>query len=299
MKVRFALLVLGLAIGVGEAGAALRLGTYQYGSVDRLGAIRPVAQYLEREIGQPVTAVVLPGVWELVAAVESGDVDCAVINTAGYLALAAAKDPRAEAIVALDTSARAAERYNTVIVAPAAQGGSWVEIAARARSLRLALVMSGSTTGDLVPRLALAKQGVPDAEQAFQRVAFAGSHGKALDAVVNGDADLAALAESEYDARLKREPSLEARLRVLWRSPAVPLGPVVVRKALPAATRAAIASALLRLPSRSPEAFAALKSGWSEFRTAEAIRLPSAEEWAPILALAGPEPMAAYLRRAR
>ncbi|MBI5422598.1 MAG: phosphate/phosphite/phosphonate ABC transporter substrate-binding protein [Opitutae bacterium] len=299
MKLRSVLLLLGVAICADHADASLRLGTYQYGSVDRIGAIRPVAEYLERELGETVTAVVLPGVWELVAAVEAGEVDCAVINTAGYLALAAAKDARAEAIVALDTKARAAERYNTVIIAPSAQGGSWDDVAAWARGLRLALVVPGSTTGDLVPRLALAQRGVADAEQAFSRVGFAGSHAKALDAVVTGDADLAALAESEFDAQLKREPALAARLRVLWRSPAIPLGPIVVRRALPAETRAALRQALMRLPEKSPAAFAALKSGWSEFKTADAIRLPDPNEWAPILALAGPESMAAYLRRPR
>lgn len=299
MKVRFAWLLVGFAASIGAFGASLRIGTYHYGNVDRLGAIRPLAQYLEKETGEAATTVVLPGVWELVTALENGEVDCAVINTAGYLALASAEKVQAEAIAALDTRTHAAERYNTVVVARTAGVEEWTHVAARAGHLRLALVMPGSTTGDLVPRLGLAQLGIAEAERSFQRVVFSGSHAKALEAVVRGDVDLAALAESEYEAQLKREPGLGASVRVLWRSPAIPLGPLVVRTALPADTRAAIRAALLRLPERSPTAFAALKSGWSEFRTAEAIRLPDAEEWAPVFALAGPAPMAAYLRRSR
>jgi phosphonate transport system substrate-binding protein len=299
MKVRLALLLLGFAISISAFGAPLRLGTYRYGNVDRLGAIRPLAQYLEETTGHTVTPVVLPGVWELVTALENGEVDCAVINTAGYLALASAEKVRAEAIVALDTRTRAAERYNTVIITRTSGVPDWSQVAARGSRLRLALVMPGSTTGDLVPRLALTQLGIAEAERAFQQVVFSGSHAKAMEAVARGEADLAALAESEYEAGLKRDTGLVADLRVLWRSPAIPLGPIVVRKALPADTRAAIVAALLRLPERSPGAFAALKSGWSEFKTADALRLPVAEEWAPILALAGSAPMAAYVRRSR
>lgn len=299
MKLLFAALLFAVVLTAVAAGPTLRLGTYRYGSVDRLGAIQPVAEYLAREIGQPVSAVVAPGIWELVTAVEQGDVDCAVINTAGYLALVAAREPRAEALVALGLTAQPAERYNTVFVGSVRGAERWEQIPAQARELRLALVIPGSTTGDLVPRLALARLGIGDAESSFRKVAFSGSHAKALEAIVSGDADLAALAESEYAAQLKRDPALAARLRVLWRSPAIPLGPLVVRNAMPAATRAALTAALLRMPERAPAAFAALKSGWSEFKTADSIRLPEAQEWAPILALAGPEPMEAYLRRAR
>ena len=140
-----------------------------------------------------------------------------------------------------------------------------------AAACALVLVAPGSTTGNLVPRLYLASRGVPDAERRYRSVAYGGTHAGALARLRRGDADVAALASEELDRAMAADPSLERELRVVWRSGDIALGPIVVRTALPAATRRAVVAAVVGLERQAPAAFAAVRDGWTEARLADAL----------------------------
>ena len=113
-----------------------------------------------------------------------------------------------------------ADRYRAVLVARDA--ASLAEVQAKAGSLRLALVGRDSASGGFVPAQYLRQQAL-DPATAFASVIHAGSHAAALQAVVDGRADVAALAGDVYDA------SRPDGIRELWRSDPIPPGPLVCR----------------------------------------------------------------------
>jgi ABC-type phosphate/phosphonate transport system substrate-binding protein len=126
----------------------------------------------------------------------------------------------------------------------------------------LALVGPDSASGGFVPAQYLRSQGVDP--KAFASVVYSGSHASALRAVVDGHADVAALAGDVYDA------SRPDGVRELWRSDPIPPGPLLCRATTDVPCQA-IAAWLLEAHREDPAVMAALRMGWPEFGDATAF----------------------------
>lgn len=231
------------------------VATYAYPQRDRAAAIRPLADYLGHRGGHPVRLAVLPSPTALVDALRRGQVDVAVPNLHGYLqARPGSGDIRALPVP--DVPVAQADRYRAVIVA---RGGidSIRVLQAQAAGLRLVLVGADSASGGFVPVAGLRAMGLrPQAD--FDSVVHAGSHAAALQALVDGHADVAALAADVYDA------ASPAGLHELWRSAPIPPGPLLCRMAATVPCDD-IAAWLLEAHARDPSVMAALRAGWPEF----------------------------------
>ena len=271
----------------------LVVATYAYPGVDRVGAIAPLAAHLAARLGRPTRAVALPDPVTLADAVRAGRVDVAVTNPFGYLLVAAGDRPAGAAVATFRVPAGVRTNYGTVLVARDTTLRTVADLAARAASLRVALVAPGSTTGNLVPRLFLATQGLADLERQTRAVQYGGTHAAAFALLRDGAADVAALATEEYERQAAADTTV--RWRVLWRSPDVALGPVVVRATLPAALRSAVAAAAVGLETTAPAAFAALRGGWTEARTADALVAATDRSYDPVRRLFGADGAAAAL----
>jgi phosphate/phosphite/phosphonate ABC transporter binding protein len=249
----------------------LTVGTYAYSTNDRLANIAPLAHYLGERLQREVRVVSLPDPPALAAAVREGRVDVAVMNTFGYLLLTADAAPAGQPVATFRIRAGERSNYRSGIVMRRDALHSLDELRDRAGTLSIALVAPGSTTGNLVPRLALAARGIPELERSFRRVTYAGTRAGALAAVRAGDADVAALATEEFERVVAADSTVARELRVLWQSDDILLGPVVVRSALPPALRTELARAIVGLERAAPDAFAALRGGWTEARQADAL----------------------------
>lgn len=248
---------------------ALVLSTYAYGGNDRLEHLRPLAAHLSARLGRPVVVRGFADPLALVEALRRGEADLALVNTLGWLLVAADAEPRVEPLVTLHTGRGVPTPYRSVIVAPRdVTSGS---LAARAASLRIAFVSAGSTTGGLVPRLALAGMGIADADRAFASLRYAGTHAAAARLLAAGDVDVAALAAEEWERSVTEDGALGRRFHVVWASPQIPLGPLVARRALRESLRDSVLASLLALPAAHPEAFAALRATWVEARSADTL----------------------------
>ncbi|MBD9479197.1 PhnD/SsuA/transferrin family substrate-binding protein [Pseudoxanthomonas sp. PXM02] len=215
------------------------VATYAYPERDRAAAIQPLADYLAKRGRHPVQA---------------GQVDVAVPNLHGYLQ--ARRDvPQATTLPVPQVPAAQADRYRTVIVAR--DVASLAALKTQAGQLRLALVGRDSASGGFVPTQYLRSQGL-DPEKAFASVAYAGSHAAALQAVVEGHADVAALAGDVYAAARPDD------VNVLWRSDPIPPGPLLCRATTEVPCQA-IAAWLLEAHREDPSVMAALRAGWPEF----------------------------------
>ncbi len=293
---RVAALVALLLVGSGRPGSAqqhdtLVVATYAYPSVDRAGAIGPLAEVLRARLGRPIRVLVVPDPVALVTTVREARADVAVTNTFGYLLLASEAPVIARAIATFRVPSDVRTQYGTVLVTRAALVPELRTVASVARhiaDLRVGLVGPGSTTGNLVPRLILASHGVADLDARARTVAYAGTHAAAFALLRDRNVDVAAMAAEEFDRQLAALPAVDrARYRVVWQSPDILLGPVVVRAGLPAPIQRAIADAVIGLEQHAPAAFAALRDGWTEARRADGLVSATDATYDPVRRLFG------------
>ncbi|AKC86245.1 hypothetical protein WQ53_05100 [Pseudoxanthomonas suwonensis] len=237
------------------------VATYAYPQRDRAAAVQPLADYLARRGQHPVQVRVLPSPTALVEALRDGQVDVAVPNLHGYLQ--ARRGPGGVATLPVpDVPAAQADRYRAVLVARD-EVDSIEALQHRAGRLRLVLVGRDSASGGFVPAQRLHELGLRPASD-FASLHYAGSHAAALQALVDGEADVAALAADVYDASRPQE------VRELWRSAPIPPGPLLCRESAQVPC-AAIAGWLLEAHRQDPAVMAGLRAGWPEFGDASAF----------------------------
>lgn len=247
------------------ANEPLVLGSYAYPTLDRTLALTPLARLVEATTGQPVEIRLYRDPDEIAAAVAAGQVDVAVLNLGAWLRVA-----RAGEVMPLATLVPAQEvqdRYRAVLLARPQLGlADLAQLAEAAPQLRLAAVLPGSTSGGLVQLAALAD--ARNTPLGWGSVTYAGSHEAALQVLVNGDADLAAIAESPWRAWLTANPDPANLPREVWRSAPLPSGPLVCRQSARVACTM-LATALTSDSSASRAAAEGLATGWPELAGAD------------------------------
>lgn len=251
------------------AAQQLRIATYQYADNNRIKNIQPFADDLRKKYGYDAIVKSYPTVHALIDGIQRGEVDIALINTFGYLLLETSgnKYPM-KPVLTLEVREDAKDNYKTAIIASINSPiHSLAEIKKFSAPTRLMLVAKGSTSGNLVPRLALSGQGIPDPEKSFASVQYAGNHSLAVEKVLTGQADIACMGHTEYDKAGKDSLS-NNKIKLIWLSPEIPLGPVLFHKNMDPALATIIEKAFLVLHIENPAALESVKAGWSEAKQA-------------------------------
>lgn len=132
--------------------------------------------------------------------------------------------------------------YSYVIVHADSPMRSFEEL----RGMRYAFSDPLSNSGWLVPTHALAQIGTAP-KAFFKRTIFTYSHAASVEAVAVKFVDGASVDSYVYDALATSQPALVARTRVIARSPAHPIPPVVVRAGLPAGVKRRLRAELLAM----------------------------------------------------
>ena len=236
----------------------LKVATYAYPKYDRAAALAPLGHILGAELGRPVEIVLYGSPDELRDAAAAGKVDIAMTNLGAFAGMAA--NPRLRSVAALDVPDATLQRYRGVLLARRDTGVlRVVDLPTRAPLLRYSEVLPGSTSGGLVQAGFLRRVGIE--RKTFASIRYAGTHEAALDDVVDGRADMAAMAEEAWHRIRADRPDIAASLIELWRSEPLPPGPVVCveSRSTPCAR---VGAALLR--EGASDAARALASGWSE-----------------------------------
>lgn len=262
------MLVMG-ALSLATSAQSVRIATYQYADNNRVKNIQPFADHLKAEYNLHATVQSYATIHDLINAVQQHEVDVAFINTFGYLLLeTSAKSNPMIPGTALQVEKDAVDNYKTAIIVPARSPlYKMDDLSKFAGQSKLMLVARGSTSGNLVPRLAFSNIGLADAEKDFRTVAYAGNHNLAIQSVLNNEADIAAMGYTEYE-KMTKDPAVAKKLKLIWLSPEIPLGPVLLHKDLPVSTRSKINEALVSLHQRDMPALESIKAGWSEAKFA-------------------------------
>ncbi|HRJ30703.1 MAG TPA: phosphate/phosphite/phosphonate ABC transporter substrate-binding protein [Cyclobacteriaceae bacterium] len=238
----------------------LIISTYQYADNPRIKNIEPFARHFGEANNLTVEVKSYPKVQELVKALENEEVDVAFMNTLGYLMLKE-KSQAYETGVVLNIPKEKENAYKSVLATGANIAENTLEeVVAHASDFVLVLVSPGSTSGNLVPRLKLASLQPGYPERFFLEIQYTNNHALAAQRALKGEVALCAFGSNEY-YKLGADT---VRMKKLWESPAIPLGPVVYRKKLPESLRDELQKSLLSLHIQNPEALEAIKSGWTE-----------------------------------
>jgi phosphate/phosphite/phosphonate ABC transporter binding protein len=208
----------------------------------------PLTKYLAERAGVRLELVLTRDYADLTTRLEAGEVDVAGLSPVLYLRARTRLGDRV-AVVG-HTVTRETLNYHGLFVTTKESG---IRTLNEARGKRIAWVDRDSSSGYVFPRLLLKRLG-HDAESFFGEHVFAGSHHRAVEMLIEGRVDVAAV----WDALWKStEIDRAQRLRVLGRSPSIPPDALVVRTGLDAAVRQRVVDALLgvrKLPVMEAEA---------------------------------------------
>ena len=110
----------------------------------------------------------------------------------------------------------------------------------------LSLNSIGSTSGDLIPQVELAKINLSTTKKNdFKNVFYAGSHDACLLAVLNSQADVCGMSSRNFEARLDDKTFKKSYVRIIHKSDRVPPPPLSYSKKIPLEDRIKIKKAVL------------------------------------------------------
>jgi phosphonate transport system substrate-binding protein len=135
---------------------------------------------------------------------------------------------------------------------------SGIRTARDMKGKKMAFVEKATTAGYIYPLAYLRENGIADIDRYFGGYFFAGSHDAAIEAVLNGKADVGAAKHDMYDRVRKEDPRVDRELVILAESPWVPSNGLCVRKGLDEALKQRLKQALLSIDA-DPEGRAVLQ----------------------------------------
>ena len=110
----------------------------------------------------------------------------------------------------------------------------------------LSLNSIGSTSGDLIPQVELAKINLSTTNKDhFEKVFYAGSHDACLLAVLNNQSNVWAMSSRNFEARLSDNTFTMEQIRIIHKSDPVPPPPLAYSKRIPLEDRQKIKKAVL------------------------------------------------------
>ncbi|MGB0317737.1 MAG: phosphate/phosphite/phosphonate ABC transporter substrate-binding protein [Pseudomonadales bacterium] len=213
---------------------------------ERMEAFQLLADHISTHVSQPVEIIRASSYAPTIEAMRAKKID--IIRSGGsFTYMIAHEKANAEAIVAVGTTSAGPGLYQSALVTAATSGIKTVaDLRARSREIDFAFVDPASTSGHLVPRSFLEKQGI-NPEKDFKQLIFTMSHLNSIMTIRSGKVDAGAISLSTYNRMVEQGRLDPAELTVLWTSPPIPTGPVMVRQDLPETLKKGIQAAYLAL----------------------------------------------------
>ncbi len=252
--------------------------TYTYSTNNRLQNLEPLASHLSQKTGLKIQARSYPTVQALIEAIKNDSVDFAMMNTSGYLILDKNNPGIAIPLVNLNMGNTINTNYGGCIIAGNSSGIKSVkDLIKKGNQRRLALVTSSSTSGNLVPRLILNSNNIPDAESFFQ-VKYSGTHKNVVEDVLAGRADIGGCGCAEVDSA-RKNLSFDSKAIVIDSFINIPLGPIIYHRKNEKHVNDLLTQELVKVHQTNPDVFINFCNGWTEFKQAINFKVVSDSEY--------------------
>ena len=201
-------------------------------TVAELQLYKPVTDRMENLTGKKIQFFMPTSYASVVEGLLSKFVDVAVLGPYSYV-IANSKDKSIEVFATYAKRPGHMQEegpgYRGVLISK--RGSKFTSIDSLKGST-LGLTDPGSTSGNLMPRVAFTKVIGKDLEKFFGKVVYTGSHELSSVAVVKGKVDAAFVATHRFDNVVnKGEASLDG-VNILWKSDPIPQDPFVYRNTL-------------------------------------------------------------------
>lgn len=198
-----------------------------------------------------------------------GTLDYAELGASGYAAVYL-KDPKAVDPILTTEQTDGATGYHSIMLARTDSG---IESLADMKGKHLGFADPDSTSGFLVPSVALPKELGVEVEDYFSETSFNGGHENNVLAVLDGKVDggvtwssgVGEFSEGYTSGNIRKmvdKGLLDMEdVKEIWRSPLIPNGPIVVRADLDKDVRAKFKDFMMNLPKTNPDCFSAIQGG--------------------------------------
>ena len=225
----------------------------------RLEAFQLLADHISTFVNKPVEIIRASSYAPTIEAMRARKID--IIRAGGsFTYMIAHEKAGAEALVAVGTGSAGPGLYQSALVTAADSGLNSIEdLKARAKEIDFAFVDPASTSGHLIPRAFLEAEGL-DPERDFKELIFTMSHLNSVMTIRSGKVRAGAISLSTMNRMIEQKRLDPAELKILWTSPPIPTGPVMVRKDLPKAIKQGIQAAYLALNDNDGPLMTAMRS---------------------------------------
>jgi phosphonate transport system substrate-binding protein len=231
-----------LAICESAAAGELRIGLIPEQNVFRqMDRYEPIGRYIEKATGLKVRFTILPRYGNIIESFTREDMDGAFWGSfTGALAIKTlGVEPIARPLWLDGTS-----HYHGHLFV---RKDSQIRTVEDMRGKVMAFVEKATTAGYVFPMAYLKGHGVTDIGSYFKEYYFAGSHDAAIEAVLEGKADIGCAKNTIFQLLASRDPRVEGELVTLAESSRVPSNGLGIRKDLLPATRRLLRDALLTM----------------------------------------------------
>ncbi|MDP3538849.1 MAG: phosphate/phosphite/phosphonate ABC transporter substrate-binding protein [Azonexus sp.] len=198
----------------------------------QLAQYRPLIQQLEKALERRIAVIPTPSYGTVIEGLLAGGIDLAEVGPASY-AIAMNRGAKITTFATFSlrkgTHTDSASAYRSLLIVRRDKGLKKIE---QLRGKTLSLTDPASTSGALLPRQAISQMTGTLLESYFQRVTFAGSHDRAIDAVQKGLVDAAFVSSTRLDEALRRGKIRPDEISVLWKSSPIPYDPIVLNQRL-------------------------------------------------------------------
>jgi phosphonate transport system substrate-binding protein len=240
--------------------------------------LEPLVAYLSQKTGLNIKAKSFPSVQALIEAIKNDSVDFSMMNTSGYLIIDKNHPGIALPLVNLDMGNTINTNYGGCIIANNETGiKSLSDLKKPGKQLRLSLVTSSSTSGNLVPRLILNDNNIPDPESTFN-VTYSGTHKNVVEDVLSGRADIGGCGCAEVDSA-RKNLSFDSKALVIDSFNNIPLGPIIYHHKNDKQVNNLVARELVMIHRTNSEVFINFCNGWTEFKQAKNFKIVADEEY--------------------
>jgi phosphonate transport system substrate-binding protein len=235
---------------------------------DRLGRFDDYRKLIEDTFQVPTRLYPAADYAGVMQAFSAGQIEASSMGASGYAGTWLDTNGAVEPLV-VPLENDGSSSYISVVVTRKDSGLDSLE---KMKGKSLAWADPNSTSGYLIPRSELRNSGI-DINNYFSRTGFAGGHEQAVVAVLQKQYDgcctwasgigdqSKGFSRGNLQAMVEKGMLNMADVNIIWKSRPIPNGPLVVRKALPAAFKEDFTNLHLALPTAYPKIYAAIERG--------------------------------------